>query len=113
MVNDSNKGRGSTPFGFIIISGFFLLWLILSIIPGLGILGDLIFRYMIGINMFTMTWPPFVWTSWGVWLPWDILMWVAQVIQNFVTAIVDYLINVIPIIGPIINFTRFWSKGEF
>lgn len=110
MSNDCNKCKGSTPFGFIIISGFFLLWMLMSIIPGLGIIGDLLFRFMVDIPFFDFTLPK--WHGIGK-FGINILLYPLRVIGAFLFAILEYLLDMIPIIGPIINFLHFWIKGYF
>ena len=99
---------GSTAFGFFIISGFVLLWIIISIIPGLGIIGDLIFRFTLGIKFWEFTWPKI-----SFWPPWNILRIIPDIILNLLSAILPYLIDIIPILGPVLNFIHFWSKGYF
>lgn len=55
---ESPRLLGSTLFveivGAVIISGLFLLWVILSVVLALfggGVIGELIFRYMLGIKI--------------------------------------------------------------
>ena len=113
MVEDCNKCKGSTPFGFFIISGFLLIWIITSLIPGVGIIGDFIFRRVIGIKILDYNWPTFSFlTFFPIFIPQFIVtlpLLLAAVLSGIPTVIIDC----IPILGPIINFIRLWSKGAF
>ena len=103
--------KGATVFGFIIISGFLLLWIITSIIPGLGIMGELIFRYMVGIKLLDYKWPIGSWYNPWIWM--KVIWKFITTLPSFLYAISRYLINIIPILGPIINFIHLWSIGSF
>ena len=95
----------SDTFRFIIICIFFVIWLIISIIPGLGIIGDLLFRAVVPgvpvVNPFAAV-GNYIMSFFSTkgWWPWEWSIW-------------EILIDLIPIIGPIINFTGFMKKGYF
>tara|TARA_Y100000741_G_scaffold214909_1_gene163765 strand:+ start:4659 stop:5006 length:348 start_codon:yes stop_codon:yes gene_type:complete len=111
----------SDTLRFIVICIFFIVWLIISIIPGGGILGDLIFRAIVpgvpAVDPFT---PVFNYImsffSFKDWLPWNWTIWSIlnpKWWKNVFSYIFEFLIDIIPIIGPIINFLRFLKKGYF
>lgn len=110
MANACNKCKGSTPFGFIIITILFIVWFGISLVSPLGIVGDVLFRYTIGIKLFDYTFPPFKW----FW-PFDPFWWrdFFLSIPQLFYAILQYLLDIIPFVGPTMNFLHFWSSGEF
>jgi hypothetical protein len=94
MAKKCDKCKGSSPFGFIIISIFFLIWIILSlgsfILMPLGILGGMMFRLLLNI--------PVIETS-----PWYYIF----------LSILQIGLDLIPIVGPCLNFLIFWRNGYF
>ena len=118
-------GYQSDNLRFLFICIFFVLWLIISIIPGLGIIGDLLFRAVIPgvptIDPFT----PVInyiksWFSIKAWLKiWKIWDWSIWSIFSFkwwekiFSYLMGFMLDMIPIIGPIINFLIFLKKGYF
>ena len=97
----------------------------MSIIPGLGILGDLIFRAVVPgvpvINPFTPIYNYITsWFSlkawmniWKVW-DWDIMsIFSLKWWESIFSELMEFIIDIIPILGPIINFLGFLKKGYF
>ncbi len=103
-------GYESDTLRFIIICIFFVLWLIVSIIPGGGIIGDIIFRTFVPgvptINLFKILFNiinPFNWLK-NIWYFFT-FKWIWDILAFF--------IDCIPVIGPIINFLIFLKNGYF
>ena len=112
----------SDTLRFLFICIFFVLWLIVSIIPGLGIIGDLIFRAAVPgvpvINPFTLVFNYIKsWFSIKAWLKfWDWSIWSLFSFkwwEKIFSYLIEFFLDIIPIIGPIINFLTFLKKGYF
>jgi len=118
-------GYESDTLRFIVICIFFIIWLIISIIPGFGIIGDLIFRAVVPgvptldpfspiINYITSWFSIKTWLN--IWKIWDWSIWSIFSFkwwEKVFAYLIEFILDLIPIIGPIINFLTFLKKGYF
>ena len=132
MPGNCENCPGTTAYGFIIVGVFFIIWAVLSLgsigifgaavglplfLP-LGILGDMMFRYLLNIPLFQFSFPH--WWPFQGW--WGIFpKWIVNIIPFcfipyivfFVISNIAYLIDIVPIGGPAVNFLRFWQQKYF